>query len=422
MTCAVMLGTAGVVSAAGDTPSVDEQLKAMREMMQKQQQELNALKSQNDVTYGDRAAIERQRQFIIEVFRQEAEKLQAVPAWVSKLKIKGDVRYRHEFIKRNNLKDRNRQRVRARMGFFFKINDDADAVIQLASGVGAATSTNQTLTGVFGQKPIWMDMAYFDYHPSQVKGLHIIGGKMKNPFYRAGKSDLIWDGDVRPEGLAATYQTKVSDAVTMYFKAGGFYLTERNQAPTADSSLFGVQAYAKVDLPQVAKKSYVTTGFSYYDFSNVRNMLVAVLGNTAGAPGVLLARDYNIWNPFVEFGVPVYKRPLVVCLDLAKNVGARGGDTSLGWLIGATYGKCKAPGSWLVRYSYRDIETDAVFAALTDGDFAGGGSGGKGHEITFAYQVAKNVRAEATYNNNDRQVGANQGIYHRLQLDMVFKF
>ena len=49
---------------------------------------------------------------------------------------------------------------------------------------------------------MWIDLAYFDWHPERVEGLNVIGGKMENPFYAPGKTELLWDGDLRPEGVA----------------------------------------------------------------------------------------------------------------------------------------------------------------------------------------------------------------------------
>ena len=56
----------------------------------------------------------------------------------------------------------------------------------------------------FAKKDLWLDQGYIDYHPTAIKNLHVIGGKMAQPWVSDG--DVIWDGDINPEGLAATYK------------------------------------------------------------------------------------------------------------------------------------------------------------------------------------------------------------------------
>ena len=43
-----------------------------------------------------------------------------------------------------------------------------------------------------------LDMAYLKIKPEQIPGLSLSGGKFKNPFYKPGKSELIWDSDFNP--------------------------------------------------------------------------------------------------------------------------------------------------------------------------------------------------------------------------------
>ena len=59
-------------------------------------------------------------------------------------------------------------------------------------------------TGYFAKKQIWLDLGYVDYHPTAIKNLHLIGGKMPQPWVSMG--DIIWDSDISPEGLAVTYK------------------------------------------------------------------------------------------------------------------------------------------------------------------------------------------------------------------------
>ena len=105
-------------------------------------------------------------------------------AWAAKTQIKGDVRIRQENIDiageaDNGGRDKDRQRVRARLGAYTEINPQVDSGIRIATGGGNdARSTNQDLDGYFSKKSIWLDLAYIDYHPTAIQGLSVIGGKM----------------------------------------------------------------------------------------------------------------------------------------------------------------------------------------------------------------------------------------------------
>ena len=101
--------------------------------------------------------------------------------------IKGDVRLRYEDVNVDNPISRSgnqdRERVRARVGFYSEINPQVDAGVRVATGSSAdARSTNQSLDNYFEKKSLWVDLAYLDWHPTAVPNLHLIGGKMNQPW------------------------------------------------------------------------------------------------------------------------------------------------------------------------------------------------------------------------------------------------
>jgi Putative porin len=423
--CAVLCASAEPVFAQ----TVEEQLAAMRQTLHRQQMEINTLKAQD--SGGVDAA--DQHEAILKMIRSEL-KLTPLPeswGWIKRWRLYGDLRYRHEWINDGRLvddrRDRNRHRVRLRVGALVDVNDEWNVGFQIATGNQNPTSTNETLEDWFRSEDVWWDLFYFQYEPKWASGLKVIGGKMKNPFYKVNKSDLIWDGDLRPEGLAVQYKTALSDDVTLYAAGGGFYLQEDIGGSTTDQSLWGAQVYAKMKL---AEKSYVLAGISYYDYANVENQRLGpdgAVGNT-NAGGYYLM-DYNIVNPFVEVGLPVGKLPLKLYADFAVNASAQSSaafsDNDFAWLIGAQLGKCKKPGSWQVRYDYRAVEPDSVIGVFSDSDSWGGGTNGSGHRISLGYQVAKNVQVAATYFCDEAPEytrAADEEFYHRLQVDLKLKF
>ena len=115
--------------------------------------------------------------------------------------------------------------------------------------------------------------------------------------------------------------------------------------------------------------------------------------------------------------------PSAVFGNYVRNTAAPSGSNT-GYLLGARINKAKKPGSWQFSYNYRDLQSDAVFAGLTDSDFILGGTGGKGHKFGYKYQLAKNVQAALTYfiAERDNRSGTGRQDVKLLQADLIFKF
>ncbi len=43
-------------------------------------------------------------------------------------------------------------------------------------------STNQDMNNYFTKKDIWLDRAYINWHPANVPGLKMLGGRMAQPW------------------------------------------------------------------------------------------------------------------------------------------------------------------------------------------------------------------------------------------------
>jgi len=345
--------------------------------------------------------------------------------WIKNVKLSGDLRYRHEYSDDETKNStRNRHRIRARLKIDAKVNDEVDLVFRLASGSSdSPTSTNQTLgesspdsTG-FSSKAIWLDWAYADWHPDWAPRLNIIMGKMPTLFYKAGKNQLIWDGDVAMEGIGAKYKFNLCENTDMHLNAGGFWVKEASG--DEDISLVGAQGYLKHKLTSGNK---LIGGASFYDYGNLRgNSLGGFSAKGNSTTGGIYDYDYNIFEAFVEYGFKVCDAPASVFGSYAKNM-ASGASENTGWLIGAKYNKAKAPGSWELSYDYRSIEPDAVVGGLNDSDFIGGGTNGSGHRIGGKYQISKNFQFGVTYFINEKNDNTTEDNFDLLQVDLIFKF
>ncbi|MHC4791534.1 MAG: putative porin, partial [Planctomycetota bacterium] len=302
--------------------------------------------------------------------------------------------------------------------------DEWDLGFRIASGSADPASTNQTLADSFSSKDLWLDLAYFNWHPLTMPGLNVYGGKMKNPFYKVGKNELIWDGDVNPEGIAAKYVIPFGKYDKLHIGGGGFWVDEDSGG--VDTSLWGAQAYLN---HAFENGNYLLGGVSYFDYGNIKgrgdlkstwSSSGSFFGNSA--TGGTFDSDYDIVEAFGEYGFKVSEMPLAVFGNYAQNIAASTSEDT-GWLIGFKLNKAKNPGSWEFRYNYRDLEADAVLGAFADSDFIGGGTDGKGHEFGLAYQLTKRVQAAITYFLNERdRSGTTDDDYRRLQFDLKYKF
>ncbi len=121
----------------------------------------------------------------------------------------GDVRVRDESYSGgpiNDSQDRNRERYRARFYINAKLNDDISGGIGLSTGdLNDPITSNQTANQFFTRKPFALDRAFIDYTPHQWKALTLIGGKFAYPWYR---TQLTWDDDIFPEGVAEKLEWK----------------------------------------------------------------------------------------------------------------------------------------------------------------------------------------------------------------------
>jgi len=348
---------------------------------------------------------------------------------LANIKVSGDLRYRFDNVRQDpenmsagirgpfkrpdSASSRTRHRLRLRAGAEWAINEEWTVGARLATSMnGDPVSYNQTLTMGYSKKDLWLDLAYFDYHPSKVPGLKITGGKINNPFYVPGKSQLIWDVDVTPEGLALNYSTQKSLLPWELGVAAGFFQVDERSLDQ-DAQMFGIQGTVKYNLREDGLAS-ILAGLSYYDYTNAEgyppfytandnygNSLRLAIINGLPNNG-FYAEDFNLAEAFAEIAFPIRKIPFSVFGDVVVNTAANGGtfsssDEDLGWGAGLTLGKCAAPKSWALRYEYRDLERDAVVGAFTDSDFAGGGTNARGHIFGAEYMLAKDVRLSAAF-------------------------
>ncbi|MCM8785760.1 MAG: putative porin [Candidatus Omnitrophica bacterium] len=326
-------------------------------------------------------------------------------------KFSGDLRIRYQ---RDNIEGephRDRERFRGRFGFKTNIGENTEVGMRLATGVGEQTSTNQTFENAFSQKNIWIDRFYVKH---RISDFGIIAGKMENPFYC---TDMIWDSDINPEGIAFTYQKN------NFFTNLGVFILDEFKSSTDDPMLYSFQIGYK---GKIIERDF-KIGFGLYLTDSLKNKKQDDIspnykpkGNTLTSDGKY-SYEYKPLSIPIEFTVfEVANKSFKLYGEYIRNIES-GVSENEGYLIGFTFGKLKEKGDWEFGYNYRKIEGDATLAILSDSDINGGGTSLKGHKISFGYQVSKNSSFGITYFIG-QPLSPRTDKRNTLQIDYLIKF
>jgi cell division protein FtsB len=427
---------AHAATSPDDLAQIREQLQGLMQRVDKLEQENTELKTENEDLKAQGDYLKAETRGLRKDSSIAATEIAKVKGsdWAGRVTVKGDLRYRHEEIKDDTASaagvlaaaDRYRDRIRARIGVEAKATD----TILLGFGMTTTESSdprsgNQSLTGTFSKKAFDLDYAYFDWKFANWGNL--IGGKMKQPFYKPGQS-LFWDNDITPEGLAINFNSGI-----WFGTAYGYWINEVSGAAntlTADTMLFGGQAGVRLPL---GASTLVLAG-TYYDLaagkgrapfynasSNGNTTTVLTVGGTP-----VLLNDYRVAELSAEFNANLGTWPLQLWADYAQNQAVDDLDTA--WGAGVLFGKAGNYKTWEFGVAYESLEKDALFGQLVDSDFAAGNTDVKGMVLRAAYAPVKNWILNATYFMNERNVdvansAGKTGVdYDRLQLDFNVKF
>jgi hypothetical protein len=262
-------------------------------------------------------------QNVMEQTRQEqlADTIAAdqVPAWVKMFHVSGDIRIRYEedwfpsgnaqagnFVNFNSIntgspinvsksaptapqipqydvnQDRDRLRVRMRLGANIDLGQNFTSGVRLATGSDdTPTSENQTLGaangqgGYFSKYQVWLDRAFlrYDVPTSGKDNASVTIGRFDNPFYG---TTMVWSNDLAFDGAVAKGSYEVAPGVTPFLTAGAFPVfntdfnfstNDTSKFTSEDKYLFGIQGGTKW---QINKDVSVTGAAALYDFENIQ--------------------------------------------------------------------------------------------------------------------------------------------------------
>ncbi len=244
----------------------------------------------------------------------------AVPAWVSRMSVSGDIRVRYESLlfpagndntgvfpnfnaintgapfdtkgttfspQRDVDQDRERLRLRARMGAQIDLESGFTAGLRLATGEDdSPVSENQSLGAAnqsqgsdFSKYAIWLDRAFIKYELGGVSSedLAILLGRFDNPFFTT--SQIMWNDQIGFDGAALQVRNEFLEGVTVFGAGGAFPIfdTDLNfssdrpdKYPSEDKWLYAGQL--GVDW-NINKDFEFKAAGAYYDFDHVEGKL-----------------------------------------------------------------------------------------------------------------------------------------------------
>lgn len=244
---------------------------------------------------------------------------EALPSWLSRIKMSGDARVRgqgefynssnaavssanpyldiaalnasgfngignsvadgtDEFL--NTTQDRYRERVRLRLNIDAKINEQFSTGIRLTTGnTNNPVSTNQTVGNSANPYDLVIDKLFINYQGNQAGSLAWLsatGGRMHTPWFG---SDLLFDDDLSFEGLAATAKFEFGGSglyamehsnKAIFATLGAFPIEEYGKLSSRDKWMFGGQLGASMKFDN---QSQFKLAASYYNYTNVQSRL-----------------------------------------------------------------------------------------------------------------------------------------------------
>lgn len=382
----------------------------------------------------------------------------ALPSWLDRFSFYGDIRLRGQldrFSEQNaslaalnnplrdmNLlnanEDRGRQRLRARFGTSFKVNDWLTGDIQFVTGLlDTPLTPNQTQGMAQGKFVFGLDRAFLKAEVAP--GLTVLGGRIASPFLN---TDILFDPDLAFDGTAIKFAPKFSNGWSSFTTLGAFPIEEVQSSEinkAKDKWLYSFQSGIKW---QAANKSTVKLAVAFHDYKNVEGRLnsVGLTDNSATAPAFRQRGnstfDINSNNTGVGGAQPIIGTasrfeqinligqvdlmnfdPIHVTFtgDYVKNIGFDraeifrrtgnvyekeneayhlrfdlGHDSFNAFNIDGPVKDVKAH-DWMFSLGYKRVEANSVLDSFTDSNFGLGSTNVKGWQMIANYGLGKNA-------------------------------
>ena len=430
----------------------------------------------------------------------------ALPEWLSRVKVFGDVTVREQsdmFAKDNgsvpdfnainaaggstfaqypfldSAENRNRLRLRARLGVEGDISPYITAFVRLASGsLTNAASESQTFGTYAERYNVGFDEAYIRWNTNTLDQLSLSTanfGRMLNPWF--SPTELVYARDLTFEGVSDTLRLGWGDGANdkshLFLTLGAFPMLEVPLSNQNNKWLVGGQFGTNLRFNDGA--DHLRVGAAYYDFLHVTGVPNSATSpgatnytapayvqwgntmfnidnystNTTGQQLWALAAHFRIVDLAGNFEhnfTPNYS--LALSGEAVRNIGynmtqivALSGVTpaaneNKGYVGEVSFGTPVVDhfGAWRAAVGYRYVRADAVLDAWTDADFHEGGTNTAGYYFWSSIGITKNSWVRVRYMSGNEidssnivgiEVGGTQHLRYGLdilQVDLNARF
>lgn len=429
----------------------------------------------------------------------------ALPDWISRITWSGDFRVRSqsEFYAKDNLpnsypdfdaindaggvtqagsdaffnftEDRNRLRVRLRLGFEAMITDSVIVNARMATGnLNNPISLHQTLGDSGDPYQLNLERAYLRWQLENTEKdnwLTVFAGRAPNPYFRP--TELIFDNDIYFEGVSAKlshdipFVTKLRSrggpstghGRKLFFNIGIFPLDEDEIAFADDSSndkwLWGSQLGVEFAFSSLHSAMLAVAFHDYVNIAGKRNTLGSTITDWTAPESVTkgntmfdirndadpttnvfaLASEFQLLNLSAEYRYAgFHPLQMVASADIVKNLGfdsdsifrRTGADISertLGYVLQFTLGlpEIERFGDWSMFAGYRYVQRDSLLDAFTDSNFHLGGTDAQGYYAGLLYGLTGDTWVRFRWLSSDEIDGPPLGI-DTFQVDLNARF
>ena len=390
---------------------------------------VNTLAEKGIITYGEARQIltEGKEDARTSLARGDVDTL---PSWIQNISMKGDVRLRQQMDwDASKLYPRSRERLRLRLGFDTRVVDNLKAGFGLATGSemtsgtsiidAEPTSTNHTFGNGFAKAMLMADYAFLEYTP--YSWLKITGGKMRAGANVWHTTDLLWDPDINPDGIAVTTSRDISSSVNV-FLTGSWLIENENGFPATTPPLANPDVYiAQPGASWKVNDMINVKGAIGYEQFNFKGKNTGYYANGLGA------YDYLCWTPGLQFDMKeiVGAYSLSLFGDMVTNTDPKPASDKDGSNYGFRFGNEKITdfGQWQAVYMLRRLEANAWPNKLGDSDTYGGKVDSSGYEAIFTLGLTKASTLVIDYYNMDKITNPTAATPASLiQFDIVYKF
>ena len=341
-----------------------------------------------------------------------------------RVRMSGDLRLRYQWEDTSNLPPQSRipeeagaARFQGRFGVDVDLDESWSVGVGVASGGDNPRSTNQTFSNGFPSYDARIDYAYARYDYRQQAS--VLVGKFKNPVYTS--ANLLWDSDIRPEGIMGIYQPGGRGDIRL--QGGVLVLNDKEKDIQEDAFMYLLQAHWRWNADNGTRLDIAPAYYFSSDLQGTPGLTDhAIPTNSRDSAGNLL---YTYDAATVSAKLSWAPGALVDHLELfGEYVYAPDPDNdNVGWLLGVTAGdsSLNRSGDWRFEYNYRRLEQNAWPEFLQDSDFLFGATAVKGHNLILEMAITPDISLGLEYYLHGKVIGTDID-QDLLQLDLNLAF